>query len=311
MERSQQIAELRRQLHHHFPRSQTHTRRGRLSVLEGPWSTGVHEIDHILPEGGIPRGRISEFTGVSSSGKLSLAMGCAASATKSGQAVAWIDLSGNFFPPSAAALGVVLERLLVVRPGSLKKALIAADLLLRGRAFGLVVLDWGLDVAGVESGEDPDLGSAVARLNGLVALGKESLLLVTTPQTARDPFRYYASLRLEVQRMPWETQRRRGLLLPPSEEDEPGDGSGLSGGKGEEGKPSERVHLRLVGGQPRVRELNQKAAASPHTDGSLVTTKLVKNKLGAPGAMAEVHFGGWQTSLLPLHSGIPTSGASK
>ena len=315
MERSQQIAELRRQLHQHFPRSQTTSRprRGRLSVLEGPWSTGIDEVDQLLPEGGIPRGRISEFTGPASSGKLALALGCVASATQAGQAVAWIDLSNSLFPPSAVGRGVVLERLLVIRPGCLRKALIAADLLLRGRAFGLVVLDWGLDVPGVESSEDPDLGSAVARLNGLVALGKESLLLVTTPQTARDPFRYYASVRLEVTRIPWEVQRRRGMMASSPEEDEPGEVPGRSTGELED-TTARRGHLRLVvesAAPPRARELNQRAAPSPHVEGALSAVKLVKNKLGAPGAVAEVNYGGWQTSLLPLHSGVPASGSFK
>ena len=80
-----------------------------------PIPTGT-EIDGKLLGGGFPRGRVAEVAGARSSGKAALALQAAAQATRAARLVAWIDAPRELYPPAAAALGVELGRLLVVRP---------------------------------------------------------------------------------------------------------------------------------------------------------------------------------------------------
>ena len=103
--------------------------------------SGWPELDALLG-GGLPRGRLSEVVGARSSGKASLALATAARATGAGQLVAWIDGPGELYPPVAAAQGVDLERLLIVKSGADGLAAArAGEIVARSRAFGLVVLD--------------------------------------------------------------------------------------------------------------------------------------------------------------------------
>jgi hypothetical protein len=108
-------------------------------------SSGWPEVDALLG-GGLPRGRLSEIVGLRSSGKTSLALASAARATSAQQLVAWVDGPGELYPPVAAAQGVDLERLLIVKSGGKQEdaglaAARAGEIVARSRAFGLVVLD--------------------------------------------------------------------------------------------------------------------------------------------------------------------------
>ncbi len=78
------------------------------------FSTGIAEVDRIL-EGGIPRGCITEISGAVSTGRTSLALSILSGITQSGAACAWIDVHDELSPESAAASGIVLERLLWLR----------------------------------------------------------------------------------------------------------------------------------------------------------------------------------------------------
>jgi hypothetical protein len=109
-------------------------------------ATGWPAVDRLLG-GGLPAGRLTEVVGARSSGKASFAFAAAANAMASpGQLVAWIDAPGELYPPAAAASGVVLDRLMIVRPGSAQDAagLVlarAGEIVARSRAFSLLVLD--------------------------------------------------------------------------------------------------------------------------------------------------------------------------
>jgi hypothetical protein len=119
-----------------------------LATTSGPpLATGLIELDALLA-GGLPRGRLIEIAGARSSGKATVALGAAARASQAGQLVAWIDGPEELYPPAAAAMGLELARLLIVRPGVPEKgaALAAAragEILTRSRAFALVVVDLG------------------------------------------------------------------------------------------------------------------------------------------------------------------------
>ena len=77
--------------------------------------------------GGLPRGQVSEVAGPSSSGRTSLAWAAMAAATRRGESVALIDTFDRFDPPTAAACGIALSRLLWVRGQAVSKTAVAID----------------------------------------------------------------------------------------------------------------------------------------------------------------------------------------
>lgn len=102
--------------------------------------TGVRPLDaHI---GGLPRGCLTEIAGPVSSGRTTLLHSLLARATSREEVCAVVDVAGSFDPVSAAAAGVELARLLWIRcGGNAEHALKAADLLVQGGGFGIVVMD--------------------------------------------------------------------------------------------------------------------------------------------------------------------------
>ena len=123
------------------------------SVLGGPmdWQSrpspecvcsGLPELD--AATGGLPRGCLTEIFGPASSGRTSLLLSILAQATHREEVCALVDAEDAFDPASAGAAGVHLDRLLWVRSANnAEHALKAADLLIQGGGFGLVVLDLG------------------------------------------------------------------------------------------------------------------------------------------------------------------------
>ena len=123
------------------------------SMLGGPlgWQSrpeperapaGIPEID--AATGGLPRGSLTEIVGRASSGRTSLLLAVLAAATARQEACALVDAEDAFSPHSAASAGVQLGRLLWVRCGHrAENALKAADLLIQGGGFGLVIMDLG------------------------------------------------------------------------------------------------------------------------------------------------------------------------
>jgi hypothetical protein len=125
------------------PRSLSEASAGRLA-------TGWLALDRLLG-GGWPPGELTEIVG---RGRASLALAAVRQAQSAGQPAAWVDGSASFCPATA---GLDLGALTLVRPppalaerpgrsarrrrGPASAALLAADLLLRSRAFGLLVLD--------------------------------------------------------------------------------------------------------------------------------------------------------------------------
>ena len=77
--------------------------------------------------GGLPRGQVSEVVGPASSGRTALVWAALAAATRRGESVALIDTFDRFDPPTAAACGIVLPRLLWVRGQAVSKTAVAVD----------------------------------------------------------------------------------------------------------------------------------------------------------------------------------------
>src|SRR5689334_18049342 len=78
-------------------------------------ATGLAVLDDAL-DGGLPRGRLTELAGARSSGRTGLACAIAATATRVGETIAWIDPADALEAEAAGAAGVALDRTLWVRP---------------------------------------------------------------------------------------------------------------------------------------------------------------------------------------------------
>jgi len=103
--------------------------------------TGFPALDEALAIGGLPRGRIVELFGPSSSGKSTLAMQTIAHLMASGMAAAWIDVEHVFDPAQAEKLGIPVERLPVAQPDSAEEALEIARQLAASGALDLLAID--------------------------------------------------------------------------------------------------------------------------------------------------------------------------
>jgi recombination protein RecA len=89
--------------------------------------------------------RFTELSGDKSAASITLAIRLIRDAQKQGEPVAWITPRQSiFFPPDAAAAGIDLASMAVIRaPDTLGTARVAEHLL-RSGAFGLIVMDLGI-----------------------------------------------------------------------------------------------------------------------------------------------------------------------
>lgn len=112
----------------------------------GALPCGVPAVDALLP-GGFPCGALSELRGGPASGKTAVALSLVARLPR-GALAAFVDGHGELYPPAAAAMGVDLDRLLIVRPprgeAGARLALWAAEALLGSGAFAVVAIDAAL-----------------------------------------------------------------------------------------------------------------------------------------------------------------------
>jgi RecA/RadA recombinase len=109
-------------------------------LSEPVFHTGIASLDALFPRRGIPYGQMIEITGAVGSGKTSLLFMMTGALTKSGM-VAYIDLSGSFFPTAAASCGVDVEKLSIVKPDNFVMGLRNAELLLSHQRVDSIVVD--------------------------------------------------------------------------------------------------------------------------------------------------------------------------
>src|SRR3954464_11741713 len=97
---------------------------------ERPISTGSPALDGLLPAGGLRRGTLVEYlTAGSGNGAGTLALSAAREASQGGRALVVVEQGrkqgtgdrgqesvGRFYPPAAAAWGIDLSAVLVLRP---------------------------------------------------------------------------------------------------------------------------------------------------------------------------------------------------
>jgi hypothetical protein len=101
-------------------------------------STGVPDLDALLPGGGLPRGSVIEWLGPLSSGKTAVLRAGLAQLRRRGESVAWIDARHTLYAPDWTDLVPGAGEFWVVRPRNVGEAAWCADLLLRSGAFGAV-----------------------------------------------------------------------------------------------------------------------------------------------------------------------------
>jgi len=103
-------------------------------------SSGSAALDAWLG-GGWPLGKVAELVGPHSAGRTTAAVSTAAAATARGEVVVWVDAADALDPPSLAAAGVDLGRVLWVRPATIEQAVRAAELVLEAGGLTVVVVD--------------------------------------------------------------------------------------------------------------------------------------------------------------------------
>jgi hypothetical protein len=151
-------------------------------------STGLPALDAEL-DGGLARGELSEIVGPRSSGRTTLGCGLLAAAVAAGEVAALVDALDRFDPPSAAAAGLALDRLLWVRghahvEAALDRAVKAFSLVLQAGGFAVAVLDLA-DVPLPALRRLPF--TTWRRLSRIVEGGRTAAVLVAAEHLARSP----------------------------------------------------------------------------------------------------------------------------
>lgn len=181
-------AELQQTLAKRWPESF----RRSLDSRELIFSTGIAALDRLFPSGGIPYGQMIELTGGGSSGKTSLLILLLAAITRDKGTAAYVDYSRSFFPDSAVAGGVDLDRLLVVLPRRPLEGVRTAEMLLDHRLVRAVAFD----LVGVT---EPFQFTLIHRLRTKTTRAKALVIFLTEHKTALLPTSS-VSLRLEISR---------------------------------------------------------------------------------------------------------------
>ena len=91
-------------------------------------------------------GRLVEISGTGDTAVLTAACALVRDAQHNAEPAAWIAAGDStFFPPDAAASGIDLDSLILIRARDMASAARSADRLLRSAGFGLIVVDLGRD----------------------------------------------------------------------------------------------------------------------------------------------------------------------
>ena len=152
-------------------------------------------------------GQLVEISGAPGSGKSGLALTLLAALMRRSAPVphsstdtwhglaAYVDTPHTFYPPSAAAMGLDLRRLWVVRLDAWRATLAATEALLGSGVLDVVLWDLVGCRATLSSGQ-------LQRLRKVAAAQGTTLLLLTseTARTAQRPLDYWAHVRLVIRR---------------------------------------------------------------------------------------------------------------
>src|SRR5438270_7688131 len=160
-------------------------------------SSGIAEVDDMTGIGGWPVGRLSMLAGPRGCGKRTLAQRSVAAASLTGP-VAYVDFPRRLDPEFVNHFDARLDRLLVVRPTSLKEGMASVRVLARA-GVDLICIDLS---RARSSGLDAELPHLLHR-----AAEADCTLLLVHDAEAEDAIRYYASLILSFERSAWVFRR--------------------------------------------------------------------------------------------------------
>lgn len=146
------------------------------------------------------KGRLTEISGLGDSACLTLAFSIVLDAQQQGETSAWVTRSeSSFFPLDAAASGVDLEALAVVRLPDDRSIIRATDKLARSGGLGLVVFDLGSGsdkATALGRARPPYMSMAMqARLRSLANRHDMAMLCLTRKPSATSSLGSMVSLR--------------------------------------------------------------------------------------------------------------------
>lgn len=175
-------------------------------------ATGFSALDRILA-GGLPRGRITEISGSPTSGIVTLSFSIMAQVQARGEMAIYLDLEQTFDPYYAARCGVVLDRMLLVRPATLRQGLRVLEELVAG---DVAVLVCDLPLQAPASPVAEILANSLERL--LAPLSRSNVALIylasQAPGTSESTgdlswqVPHYATVRLLARRQRWLYRRQ-------------------------------------------------------------------------------------------------------
>lgn len=187
-------------------------------------STGSLKLDLATGIGGLPKGRVIEFSGWESSGKTTAAHHVIAEVQKTGKKAAIIDYEHTLDRDYAAKVGVDIEELIVSQPDYAEQGLAVAEGLCQTGDFGVIVFD---SVAAMVPKKELEgdfgdssiglqarlMGQAFRKLTGLAEKTGTILIFINqlrekigvmfgTPETTSggNALKFYASMRLDFRK---------------------------------------------------------------------------------------------------------------
>jgi len=165
---------------------------GAREEVAGVVPSGWEALDAVLPQGGFPRGGVTEVLGGPGSGKCSLVVRCMVEAARRNERVAFVSARGPLYAPALARAGMPAGGLLQVCPREPQRVAWAAEQLVRSGAFALVALDATPLISDV----------SFRRLLGACRGSGGALVVVLEPNPALAGIPRTPALRLGVRRLP-------------------------------------------------------------------------------------------------------------
>lgn len=170
-------------------------------------------VSALLPDGGILRGGVVEIASARGLAKAtSLALSACASAqaearlrggglATQGAWCAWVDSTGSLYAPFAAASGVDLARLLVMRPPVEKLAKVAVRAA-ESRAFSVLVIDTVGALGDHDRARSDEVGrwSTTVRRLSMAIEGSDRAIVLLTDLWAQRPMVLPVAMRIEIER---------------------------------------------------------------------------------------------------------------
>lgn len=156
--------------------------------------------------GGLPQGRISEISGATTSGKLTLAAKTIAAAQRLDRdaLAGWLDPPATCDPDYLHRCGVVLDRLLVARPATVADALAMLLHLVASRSLAALVCDWTPPAgAAFTRADEAALAGALAQLNRQLTDIPTAVIFLTESAGQSAALAHAAAVRISLQREEW------------------------------------------------------------------------------------------------------------